>query len=248
MKIELIPLKEISPSPHQPRKSFDIEEIHRLAASIESVGLLQPLLVRKSQRGYELICGERRLRALNYLNKDEALCVVKEASTSEASFSSIIENVQRVDLDPIEVAQSYLQLMRTFSLTQTELAQKLGKKRSTIANTLRLLTLPPKVQQALREKKITFGHGKALLAIACKRKQLEVFKQLMQEPKSVRKVEQEAKEAQEHLFVETIVEKLQNHLGVDVKLTHKKNRGVLSLYWSDLEELNHLLNCLGMDL
>ncbi len=185
-----IPLKNITVNPYQPRTSFDEEALQELVISVEEHGIIQPITVRRTpDNSYQLITGERRLRAAQKAGLRRIPAYVREAGDDKMLELALVENIQREDLDAIEVAISYQRLIEEFSLTQERLGERIGKKRATIANYLRLLNLPVEIQTAIREKKITMGHARALVSIEDKEYQIEVFSRILSQDLSVRIVE-----------------------------------------------------------
>ncbi len=185
----MIPLSEIVSNPLQPRKFFDQERIAELSVSIREKGVLVPILVTGRNGKYELVSGERRLRAAGLAGLKEIPAVVREAEPSETLELAIIENIQREDLDPIEEAAAYQELIDRFGYTQEEVASKMAKDRATVGNMLRLLKLPTKVKQALQSSQISVGHARALLAIPEIEKQLYFVDRIVEEGWSVRELE-----------------------------------------------------------
>jgi ParB family chromosome partitioning protein len=191
-----IPLQSISVNPYQPRTSFDEEALNELVMSVEEHGIIQPITVRKAENNsYQLITGERRLRAAQKAGLRRIPAYVRETGDESLLELALVENIQREDLDAIEVAISYQRLIEEFSLTQEGLGDRVGKKRATVANYLRLLNLPAEVQTSIREKKITMGHARALVSIEDKEYQMEVFSKILSQDLSVRAVESLAKKA-----------------------------------------------------
>ncbi|MFO7934660.1 MAG: ParB/RepB/Spo0J family partition protein, partial [Bacteroidales bacterium] len=194
-----IPIRNISTNPFQPRTSIDEEALNELVQSVEEHGIIQPITVRKADDStYQLITGERRLKAARKAGLKRIPAYVREAGDDRMLELALVENIQREDLDAIEVAISYQRLIEEFTLTQEGLGDRVGKKRATVTNYLRLLNLPPEVQTAIREKKITMGHARALLGVEDKDLQLEIFGKIISQDLSVRKVEslvQRAKQA-----------------------------------------------------
>ncbi|MBD5207084.1 MAG: ParB/RepB/Spo0J family partition protein [Bacteroidales bacterium] len=186
-----IDLDRISPNPDQPRRSFDEEALNELAASIRELGVVQPLTLRLLDDGdYQIIAGERRWRAAKMAGLDSVPAYVRTASDSELTEMALIENIQREDLNAIEVALCFRKLIDTYNLTQERLSERIGKKRATIANHLRLLKLPAEIQLGLRDRKLDMGHARAILAIEDPKIQLKVYKRILDEGLSVRAVEQ----------------------------------------------------------
>ena len=194
--ISEIPISNISVNPFQPRTSFDEEALNELVMSVEEHGIIQPITVRRTtDNNYQLITGERRIKAAQKAGLRRIPAYVREAGDENMLELALVENIQREDLDAIEVAISYQRLIEEFSLTQEGLGGRVGKKRATIANYLRLLNLPAEVQTAIREKKISMGHARALAGIEDKDYQLEVFIRILSQDLSVRSVESLAKKA-----------------------------------------------------
>jgi ParB family chromosome partitioning protein len=182
---------EVAVNPYQPRTSFDEEALADLAQSISELGIIQPITVRKINDGsYQLVSGERRLRASKLAKLDSIPAFVREANDQESLEMALVENIQREDLDPIEVALSYQRLIDEIDLTQESMSKRVGKKRSTITNYLRLLKLHPKVQGALRRREIMMGHGRALMAIEDEKAQTELLASVLEKSLSVRATEE----------------------------------------------------------
>ena len=191
-----IPLKSISVNPFQPRTSFDEEALNELVMSVQEHGIIQPITIRRAaDNTYQLITGERRLRAAQKAGLKRIPAYVREAGDENMLELALVENIQREDLDAIEVAISYQRLIEEFNLTQEGLGDRIGKKRATIANHLRLLNLPVEIQTAIREKKISMGHARALVSIEDKGFQLKVFGKILSNDLSVRIVEGLAQKA-----------------------------------------------------
>lgn len=181
----------IHPNPYQPRATFDEDSIAELAQSIQQVGLLQPLLVRKVDDGYELVAGERRLRAVTSLGMEKVACIVQQDIEDESSaMMALIENLQREDLHYLEEAQCYQKLLETYGLTQEELANRLGKSQSSIANKLRLLKLSDEVKAAMTEKRLSERHARALLKLTDDKQRLDAVERIAEKGLSVKETEQ----------------------------------------------------------
>ncbi len=188
-------LNDIEPNKNQPRKIFDDEALAELSASIEKHGVIQPLLVRPLTGGtYQLVAGERRWRAARMAGLTEVPVVIRELSDEDAAALALIENLQREDLDPIEEAEGYKYLMETYSITQEEAAQKVGKSRSAVANLMRLLTLPAEVLELVREKKLSAGHARALLPLEDSALITQFAKEIIEKGLSVRQTEKWVKD------------------------------------------------------
>lgn len=189
-----VPLSRISPNPDQPRRMFDQESIQELATSIQELGIIQPLSLRKTgPDAYQIIAGERRYRAALLAGLDSVPAYIRTANDMELTEMALIENIQREDLNAIEIALSFKKLIDQYSLTQEKLSERIGKKRATIANFLRLLKLPAEVQLGLRDRQVDMGHARALLTIDSPELQLKLYKEILKHGLSVRKVEELAK-------------------------------------------------------
>lgn len=194
--IREISIDEIVPNPEQPRRDFDEESLEELAASIRELGIVQPLTLRLADDGmHQIIAGERRWRAARKAGLATVPAYVRTASDSEVTEMALIENIQREDLNAVEVALAFKKLIDVYHLTQERMAERLGKKRSTVTNHLRLLKLPAEIQLGLRDRKLDMGHARALLSVGDPKKQLNLYKRILKEDLSVRKVEQLAAEA-----------------------------------------------------
>lgn len=196
--ISEIPVAKIEPNPEQPRTTFDADALEELAASIRELGIVQPLSLRKSGSGtYQIIAGERRWRAAKLAGLESVPAYVRTASDSEVTEMALIENIQREDLNAIEVALAFRKLIDSYNLTQERLSERLGKKRATIANHLRLLKLPAEIQLGLRDRMLDMGHARALLAVESPKEQLKLYARILRDGLSVRAVEKLAREAAE---------------------------------------------------
>ena len=233
-------LSDIRVSPFQPRRHFSEEELDELAKSIKAVGLIHPPVVRKIMNRdkilyYELIAGERRWRAMQKLKMEKILVLVRISTDLEAAKATLIENLQRVDLDPLDTAHSFKRLIEVFNMTQEEVAEKVGKKRSTVANYLRLLQLPNEIQSSLSSKSLTMGHAKALLSLEDEKLQNQLHNLIVNNHLTVRQAEKEShainashkkkKTAKKELHLQALEEKLKDHFGTKVTIhatTQKK--------------------------
>lgn len=254
-KIVVVPLEDISMNPYQPRKEFVKEEIEELAQSIRSVGLIHPPLVRplESLQGkYELIAGERRCRAASIAGLKTIPVAVIEQKQNYSAEASLIENLQRVDLNALEIAQALKRLLVDYGLQQEQLAQRVGKKRSTIANYLRLLTLPGVIQESLRIGELTMGHAKVILSLEETEKQLELHAQIVKEKLSVREAEEVAQKVVQECFkrslntlndcfLRDIEERLERKFGTKVVITSCGKKGRVSIDYYSLDDLDRLL-------
>lgn len=250
-------LMDIEPNRNQPRKSFDDESLAELADSIARHGILQPMLVRPlSNGGYQLIAGERRWRAARIAGLSEVPAVVREMTDEEAAALSLIENLQREDLNPLEEAQGLKTLMEKFLLTQEEVAERVGKSRPAIANALRLLNLPPAVLLMVGEGSISAGHARALLSFETEEQMLETAEKIIKKGLSVREVERlaraasrEKRETQKQRrdsFFDEVELALSGVLCRRIKVTAGKNgTGTLEIEFNDKEDLSRIASALG---
>lgn len=244
-------------SPFQPRRHFSEESLEELAQSIRAVGLIHPPVVREITSGgkllyYELIAGERRWRASQKAGLSRLKVLVRPADDEEAARATLIENVQRVDLNPMETAQALRRLIDVFRMTQEEVAEHVGKKRSTVANYLRLLSLPEQIQTALRSGEITLGHAKAILSLDHPEKQVQLHQEVIAHSLSVRDTEKQSakqakktKPAAKDVHVEAVEARLRESLGMKVELAHQGKRGgKLTIHYHTLDDLDRLLDSL----
>lgn len=249
--VQEVDLIRIVPNPHQPRVHFDAEKLQELAASIKEHGIIQPLVVTKNGNQYEIIAGERRFQAAGLAELKTVPVIVRDATELQKLELAIIENVQRHDLNAIEEAKSYLRLSDEFDLSQDEVAKKMGKSRSVVANKLRLLHLPIEIQKALIEGKITEGHAKAILAIENPEKQRALFEMILKNSLTVRQTEDKTKEISvkthtRHMAVDPEVKRIEDllagTLGTKVKLSKSGTGGKIIVDYYSPEELNNILS------
>ncbi len=249
-----IAINEIRPNPYQPRKEFAKEALQELAETIKTHGIFNPLLVRKSIHGYDLVAGERRLRAAKIAGLETVPVIEVDFSDEMMMEISILENVQREDLNPIEEAQAYESLIRKLGYTQEELANRVGKSREYCANTLRLLKLPEDVQKMVIHKQLSMGHVRALLSIKDDNQIYEAAEYAIKNKLTVREVEDYVRNllgnkktkttksaSVKDPWVKDLEERLQRKLGTEVNLTKK----VLAISYSDTDDLNRILEILG---
>jgi ParB family chromosome partitioning protein len=244
-----IPLEKVRTGSLQPRKSFPPEALAELVASVKEKGVLQPVLVRPTAEGYELVAGERRFRAAESAGLTQIPALVRKLSDREALEVAIVENVQRSDLNAIELAEGYSRLQRDFSLSQEQVAERVGKDRATVANTVRLLRLPAPVRQALVEGSITAGHARALLA-APPEHVLSIFETVLRRGLSVRDTERlctgevrrkhSRKPAQLNIHLKTLEDELTRRGGTRVRLRGSAKKGRIEIYYFSTEELDRL--------
>lgn len=251
----LIPLEQISANPNQPRTDFEPEALSELAASIKAHGIIQPLTLRSiGEDQYELISGERRFRASQLAGLTEVPAYVRIANDQELLEMALIENIQREDLNPLEVAISYSRLLSEFDLTHEAMAERVGKKRSTITNALRMLELPPSIQTGLRKGEISAGHAKAIHGLTTVDQQLALFHKIIKENLSVRDTEKavklrnlkpgSGKSAANELPIEyrDVQRNLRKQLGskVDIKIKGR-HKGQIIIPFSDVDDFNRIL-------
>ena len=194
LRFEEVPVSAIRPNAHQPRRNFSEASIKELAASIREVGILQPLVIRSTETGFELIAGERRLRAAKEAGLDRIPVLIRQAAESESMEMALVENLQREDLNPLETASAYQALMDGFGLTKDQLAHRLGKSRAAVTNTLRLTRLPKSIQEMVLVEKLSEGHARALLGLESEEHMLRVARRVQAEKLSVRKTEELVRE------------------------------------------------------
>ena len=251
-----LPIYKVEPNPGQPRQDFDEEELQALADSIAEHGIIQPLTVRDMENGYfQIIAGERRWRAARMANLSEIPVVVMEADDRKAMELALIENLQRQDLNPVEEALGYRCLMEDFGLTQEEAAQKVGRSRPAVANSLRLLGLCPEVLERLRRGDLTAGHARAILTLKSPKKQIEAAQKIAALGLSVRQAEllcgnmsrEPLPEKRVTLAVDYVAEcekSLAKQLGRGVKIVNGKRKGRFELEFYGEEDLQNLLDAL----
>ena len=258
-QLQELPLNQVVPNPHQPRKVIDPQAVGELAASIQSEGLLQPIVVRPTANGYELIAGERRWRAHQHLGREKILARVLEVSDLSSASLSLIENLQREELNPLEEAMGYQSLVSDFSLTQQEVAERMGKSRSHVTNLMRLLQLDGELRRLLAEGELSVGHAKVLLSVEDPERRLAIGRQAVLEGWTVRQCEDalagglqnlgiplRKKSANSSLYEELEASATQS-MGRKVKIkSSPKGRGSISLSFADEKDLHSILKKLGV--
>ena len=249
-----LPLENITNNPFQPRTHFNEETLKELSVSIKELGVIQPITVRKIKGNqYELVSGERRLRASKLAGLDRIPSYVRLANDQESLEMALVENIQRQDLDPIEIGLSYQRLIDEIKLTQDQLSERVGKKRSTIANYMRLLKLDPIIQTGIRDQFITMGHGRALVNIEDSKLQLDLYKQIVKKGLSVRAIETLVKSfrntktsyTNSYLspFIKQAAEELEIIFDTSVSITsNNQGKGVLKITFESQEKLHHIIN------
>ncbi len=252
----LIPVDHIFPNPYQPRQDLNEEELAQLTESIRRYGLLQPIVVRRKNGGYELVAGERRLRAAKKAGLREVPALIRDCADSEVLALALIENLQREDLNPLEEATAYRALMDQFGWIQEEIAVRVGKARVTVANKLRLLDLPPTVQQAVRDGAITEGHALTLLTAPDEEILLEAFQQVIEKSLTVRQTQSlinklTHRRKTRRLSVAphwlALGRVLEEELQSVVRIRRTRRGGVLEIHFSSEEELDRLIRSLLKD-
>ncbi|MBI3994431.1 MAG: ParB/RepB/Spo0J family partition protein [Nitrospirae bacterium] len=244
-------VENIIPNRYQPRRVFKEPELRELAASLKGSGVLQPVIVRPAEGGrFELIAGERRWRAAKLAGLQKIPAVLHEASDAEAVELALIENVQRQDLNPIETAKAYRRLIEEFHLTQEDVAKRVGKERSSVANTLRLLNLAPELQEAIASDRLSMGHAKVLLSLTGLQPQLRLARQILQKELSVRAAESLVKRwsttSQKRVpktdaTLAEVEERLMRYLGTRVRIALAKEGGQIAIRYHGPADLNRLL-------
>lgn len=258
-ELKVVPLSHIVMNPYQPRREFNHADLEELAQSIRSVGLLHPPLVRPLQNNcYELISGERRFRAAKLASLSSIPVYIRKTDSPFSAQAALIENIQRVNLNPLEISKALKRLMVEFGWKQDQLAQHIGKKRSTIANYLRLLTLPPLIQESLSKEKITMGHAKAILALDQEKEQLNLHAEILHNDLNVREAEQAASSlrskerkrnknvSSKDCFIERVTEKIRDRFGTRVFIHAKGKKGRITIDYYNLDDLDRLIILFGI--
>lgn len=245
-----IDIKDIIPNKNQPRIDFDDESLKELAKSIETYGLIQPILVRSVKGKYQIVAGERRWRACKLAGLKEIPSIVKDMGQEESAKIALIENIQREDLNPVEEAQAYKRLMEEFDLTQEELSSQIGKSRSYISNSIRILNLDNEVLDHISSGDLSQGHGKAILSIKDKEEQIKIAKEILNKKLNVRDTENLTRNKNnvekdlEESYIISIEEKLMMALGTKVNLLQGEKKGKIEIEYYGDEDLERLLEVL----
>ena len=249
--VQNIKVIEIEPNKNQPRRTFHSESIEELAKSVEQYGVIQPIIVTKQKGYYEIVAGERRWRAAKKAGLKEMPCIVREMDERKNKEIALIENIQREDLNPIDKARGFRQLIDEYEMTQQQLADKIGLNRSTVTNTLRLLNLDERVMQLAIEGKITESHCRSLLAYDNPDKQYEMALRIIEKGETVRDIEKKVQdkkktpkkdEARREAICRDIEDSFQSFFGTKVKLNAGKRSGKIVIQYSTNEELERILN------
>ena len=247
-------IEELQPNPFQPRKTFNDEDQKKLVASVKQSGIIQPIVVRKTEAGYEIIAGERRWRAAQAAGLKDVPIVVRKATDQEVAELSLIENLQREELNPLEEADAYVTLMEKFNLSQDAISSRVGKDRSTIANTVRLLKLPARVKTALIDKKITSGHARGLLALTAQETQIAALDIILKRGLNVRETEKLITRLKKNpggkqiavkdRFMADLEKVLTQKCMARVRLKGSSKRGAIAITYTSMDELNRLARLL----
>lgn len=257
--VNRVGLEQIVPSPLQPRKEFVQEQLVELMESIREHGIIQPLIVRKVNGRLELIAGERRFRASRELGLKELPVIIREASDKDVLEMALIENLQREDLNPIEEARAYERLAKDFSMRQEDIAQRVGKNRATVANTMRLLDLASPVQNLLSTGKLSTGHAKVLLTLKDSDNQQKAADEIIKKGLTVRAAEKlassilnppppkpEVADSEVNHAIESVEQRLMHHLTTNVSVRHAEKKGHIEIDYYGVEDLNRLLALMGV--
>ena len=258
-QIEKIELQKLVVNPFQPRKNFDDQTIEELAQSIKENGIIQPLVVRRKGKKYEIVVGERRFRAAKLAHLNDIPAIVRDLSENQMMELAILENLQREDLTPIEEAEAYQSLIEKLNFTQEELAKKLGKSRPYITNHLRLLQLPTEVIHLINDGKLTMGHGRTLLGLKNKRRIFEIAKKVINQSLNVRQLENLVKQLNEEvsretdkpvkkdIFVQATETQLREYFGTNVQIKKSKNKGKIEIEFYSEDDLERILEILHLE-
>ncbi|MGU3989528.1 ParB/RepB/Spo0J family partition protein [Listeria monocytogenes] len=256
--VQNIAIKDIKPNPYQPRKIFDTKAIYELRDSIKIHGVLQPIILRNTDKGYEIVVGERRFRAAKEAKLKEIPAVVRDLTEEEMMELSVIENLQREDLSPLEEAESYQFLMKKLGLTQAKLAERVGKSRPYIANFVRLLTLPEEVQVMLRDGSLSAGHGRVLLGLKLKKNIIPTAKKAVAQGLTVRQLEDVVNNLNENVSRETIKparvpifireseSQLRDKFGTAVSIKRRDKKGKIEIEFLSDDDLDRILEILDI--
>lgn len=250
-------INKIRPNPGQPRKKFNREKLEELAASIREHGILQPLVVRPENNAYTIIAGERRWRGATMAGLKEVPVIVKDMPAKDVMEIALIENVQREDLNPIEEAEAYGALMEHFNLTQGEIGIRIGKSRTAVTNTMRLLNLPQKVREEVLEDRISSGHARALLSLEDAKMMEALCAEIIEKKLSVRETEnsvrdlkkpkEEKAKPEKNPYILAVEDRLKQKFATKVKISGKKDKGKIELDYYSTDDLNRILDLLGYE-
>ena len=257
-------ISEIITNPNQPRKTFSEESIRELAETIKDHGVIQPVVVKKTDKGYELISGERRLRASKFAGFVKIPAIIKNVSDKDSMLMAVIENIQREDLNPVDEAMAYQELMDKLSMKPTDIASRIGKNRSTVANLIRLLQLPSTVLEMVKSGKLSEGQARPLISIADKRKIEDTANKILQNGWTVRQIEEyvsslldekkplktEKTPTKKHSSILDIESKIRKKVSGKISLDHneKSGKGKIVIHYNNLKDLDRVLENLGINL
>ena len=246
-----IAVEDVRPNRYQPRKIFNDLKLTELVNSIREKGVVQPIIVQKSDSGYELIAGERRWRAAQKAGLNKIPAIIREVSSEESLELALIENIQRENLNPIEEARAYQRLSDEFYQTQEDIAKKIGKDRSTVANFLRLFKLPKEIQDSISNEELTMGHARALLSLASAKEQLSLKDRIVKRKMSVREVEsyvnrsretkKESSKKRVDIFKDRLEGELQRFFGTEVRILKGRNKGKIEIIFYNDEDLERII-------
>lgn len=249
-RYRMVPINDIKPNPMQPRREFDLEKLHELAASLKTDGMMQPLVLKKNSSGYAIIAGERRYRAARLAGFDRVPAIVMDTVDDTRMLElALIENIQREDLNPLELASAYRKLIDQCGLTQQDLATRVNKSRTAVTNTLRLLTLPSSIQEMVRHGQLTEGHARAILGLSSENEMIDTARRIIDGGMSVRETEQVTTRTKKRRLVpkrkipaiSEIESYLKQTLGTSVKITPGLKRGRIEIEYYGDDDLERLL-------
>ncbi|MFA5928076.1 MAG: ParB/RepB/Spo0J family partition protein [Candidatus Margulisiibacteriota bacterium] len=244
---------EVRPNPYQPRKQFDEQKLVELSNSIKEHGIVQPIVVRRTDDGYELVAGERRLRAAKLAGLENIPAIIRDYTNDQSIEVGLIENIQREALNPMEEARAYKRLAEEFELTQEEIAKKVGKSRSVIANATRLLNLPEEIQESISAGLLSSGHGRTLVSIIDSNEQVSVWQKMLEGAWNVRQAEaatraskpakarKKAERAPGDFVLTDLAETLSRHLATKVSINGDRNKGSLVIHYFSQEDLERIV-------
>ncbi|MBS4534958.1 ParB/RepB/Spo0J family partition protein [Clostridium sp. D2Q-14] len=258
-KVVNIKISEIKPNKNQPRQTFNSERIKELSESIKRIGIIQPIIVKKHDSGYEIIAGERRFRAAKINDLDTVPCIIREEDERKSIEMALIENIQREDLNPIEEAIAYNEMLEKYNLTQGQLSEIVGKSRTYITNLIRLLNLSDEIKNLIEERKLSIGHGRALLSISSKEKQEEIALSIIDNKLSVRETEglikklqsskknKSIKEKKKDPILKGIEENLRKILGTKVIINKGRKKSKIEIEYYNDDDLDRILELLNKE-
>ena len=250
-KINQLKISSIKPNKSQPRKQFNAEKLQELKDSIRAKGIIQPVVVRPTEDGYELIAGERRFRAIQELGYEKIPAIIKNVNDADSLELALIENIQREELNPVEEAHAYMELLEKFNFSQDDISKAVGKNKSTVSNSLRILTLPKLIQEYISENNLSMGHAKAMLALPTERARIRFAKRIMKNSLSVRQAEELIKQRlqktgkkrpDKDAHLARLEEELQHYFGTRVKIVHGKKRGRLEVFYYSNDDLERIID------